>query len=151
MKNFINEFKKFAMRGNVIDMAVGIIIGAAFGKIVSSLVEDVIMPPIGLVLGKVDFSDLKWQLAEKVSINYGNFINNVISFLIVAFAVFILIKAINTLQEKMLADEKKEEIAVPTTKKCPYCCTDIAIKATRCPNCTSELEVKKKTVKKKAE
>lgn len=151
MKNFINEFKKFAMRGNVIDMAVGIIIGAAFGKIVSSLVEDVIMPPIGLVLGKVDFSDLKLELAEKVSINYGNFINNVISFLIVAFAVFILIKAINTLQEKMLADEKKEEAAAPTTKKCPYCCTDIAIKATRCPNCTSELEVKKKTVKKKAE
>lgn len=151
MKNFINEFKKFAMRGNVIDMAVGIIIGAAFGKIVDSLVKDVIMPPIGLVLGKVDFSDLKWELAKDVSINYGNFINNVISFLIVAFAVFILIKAINTLQEKMIATEKKEEAAAPTTKKCPYCCTDIAIKATRCPNCTSELEVKKKTVKKKAE
>lgn len=151
MKNFINEFKKFAMRGNVIDMAVGIIIGAAFGKIVDSLVKDVIMPPIGLVLGKVDFSNLKWELAKDVSINYGNFINNVISFLIVAFAVFILIKAINTLQEKMIATEKKEEAAAPTTKKCPYCCTDIAIKATRCPNCTSELEVKKKTVKKKAE
>ena len=150
-KNLANEFKKFAMRGNVIDMAVGIIIGAAFGKIVDSLVKDVIMPPIGLVLGKVDFSNLKWELAKDVSVNYGNFINNVISFLIVAFAVFILIKAINTLQEKMIVTEKKEEAAAPTTKKCPYCCTDIAIKATRCPNCTSELEVKKKTVKKKAE
>jgi len=147
MKNFINEFKKFAMRGNVIDMAVGIIIGAAFGKIVSSLVEDVLMPPIGLALGKVDFSDLKWVLAKDVSINYGNFINNVISFLIVAFAVFLLIKTINTLQEKMLADEKKEETATPTTKQCPYCCSEIAIKATRCPNCTSELIKTKKVSK----
>ena len=152
MKYFINDFKKFAMRGNVIDMAVGIIIGAAFGKIVDSLVKDVIMPPIGLVLGKVDFSNLKWELAKDVSINYGNFINNVISFLIVAFAVFVLIKAINTLQEKMLADEKKEaKPAAPTTKQCPYCCSEISIKATRCPNCTSEIEAKKKTTKKKAE
>ena len=150
MKNFVNEFKKFAMRGNVIDMAVGIIIGAAFGKIVSSLVEDVIMPPIGLVLGKVDFSDLKWVLSGDVAIKYGNFINNVISFLIVAFAVFILIKAINTLQEKMLADEKKEEVvAAPTTKKCPFCCSEVAIKATRCPHCTSELKEEKKETKKK--
>ena len=109
IKSFFSEFKKFAMRGNVIDMAVGIIIGAAFGKIVDSLVKDIIMPPIGVVLGKVDFSDLKLMLTNEVSINYGNFINNVISFLIVAFAVFILIKAINTLQEKMLADEKKED------------------------------------------
>ena len=150
MKNFINEFKKFAMRGNVIDMAVGIIIGAAFGKIVTSLVEDVIMPPIGLVLGKVDFSDLKWVLSGEVAIKYGNFINNVISFLIVAFAVFVLIKAINTLQEKMLADEKKEEApAAPTTKKCPFCCSEVAIKATRCPHCTSELKEEKKETKKK--
>ena len=141
MKNFINEFKKFAMRGNVIDMAVGIIIGAAFGKIVDSLVKDIIMPPIGVVLGKVDFSDLKLMLTNEVSINYGNFINNVISFLIVAFAVFVLIKAINTLQEKMLTDEKKEEApAAPTTKKCPFCCSEVALKATRCPHCTSELE-----------
>ena len=150
MKNFINEFKKFAMRGNVIDMAVGIIIGAAFGKIVDSLVKDIIMPPIGVVLGKVDFSELKLMLTNEVSINYGNFINNVISFLIVAFAVFVLIKAINTLQEKMLADEKKEEIAsAPTTKKCPFCCSEIAIKATRCPHCTSELKEEKKETKKK--
>lgn len=141
MKEFFNEFKKFAMRGNVMDMAVGIIIGAAFGKIVSSLVEDVIMPPIGLALGKVDFSDLAWKLTDDVSIKYGAFLNTVISFIIVAFAVFILIKAINTLQAKMLKEEKDAEAAAaPTTKKCPYCCSDIALEATRCPHCTSELK-----------
>ena len=141
MKEFFNEFKKFAMRGNVMDMAVGIIIGAAFGKIVTSLVEDVIMPPIGLALGKVDFSDLAWKLTDEVSIKYGAFINTVISFIIVAFAVFILIKAINTLQAKMLKEEADAEAAAaPTTKKCPYCCSDIAIEATRCPHCTSELK-----------
>ncbi|MBR5599156.1 MAG: large-conductance mechanosensitive channel protein MscL [Alphaproteobacteria bacterium] len=141
-KNFIQEFKKFAMRGNVIDMAVGIIIGAAFGKIVDSLVKDVLMPPIGLLLGKVDFSDLKIILTEgenPVSINYGLFINALISFIIVALAVFILIKAINKLQEKAC---KEEDIVAPepTTKVCPYCCSEIAIKATRCPHCTSELK-----------
>ena len=140
MKNFINEFKKFAMRGNVIDMAVGIIIGAAFGKIVNSLVEDVLMPPIGLILGKVDFSDLKFILTDDVAIRYGAFINALISFLIVAFAVFLLIKAINTLQERMEAKEKEEEAAEPTVKKCPYCDSEISIKATRCPHCTSELK-----------
>ena len=141
MKEFFNEFKKFAMRGNVMDMAVGIIIGAAFGKIVTSLVEDVIMPPIGLALGKVDFSDLAWKLTDDVSIKYGAFLNTVISFIIVAFAVFILIKAINTLQAKMLKEEKDAEAAAaPATKKCPYCCSDIAIEATRCPHCTSELK-----------
>lgn len=143
-KNFISEFKKFAMRGNVIDMAVGIIIGAAFGKIVDSLVKDVLMPPIGLLLGKVDFSDLKIVLTEgenPVSINYGLFINALISFIIVAFAVFILIKAINKLQERMTREEKAEEAAAePTTKTCPYCCSDIPVKATRCPHCTSELK-----------
>lgn len=147
MKEFFNEFKKFAMRGNVMDMAVGIIIGAAFGKIVSSLVEDVIMPPIGWVLGNVDFSDLKLIIvqksadAEEVAIKYGAFINTVISFIIVAFAVFILIKAINTLQAKMLKEEAEAEAAAaPTTKKCPYCCSDIAVEAIRCPHCTSELK-----------
>ncbi|MCQ2735142.1 MAG: large-conductance mechanosensitive channel protein MscL [Alphaproteobacteria bacterium] len=137
MKNFLNEFKKFAMRGNVLDMAVGIIIGAAFGKIVTSLVEDVIMPPIGWALGKVDFSDLAIDLTEGVTIKYGAFINTVISFIIVAFAVFVLIKALNTLQAKMA---KEEAAAAPTTKKCPYCCSDIALEATRCPHCTSELK-----------
>ena len=141
IKSFLNEFKTFAMRGNVMDMAVGIIIGAAFGKIVTSLVEDVIMPPIGLALGKVDFSDLAWKLTDDVSIKYGAFLNTVISFIIVAFAVFILIKAINTLQAKMLKEEKDAEAAAaPATKKCPYCCSDIALEATRCPHCTSELK-----------
>lgn len=137
IKNFFNEFKKFAMRGNVMDMAVGIIIGAAFGKIVTSLVEDVIMPPIGWALGKVDFSDLAITLTEGVTIKYGAFINTVISFIIVAFAVFILIKAVNTLQAKMA---KEEAEAAPTTKKCPYCCSDIALEATRCPHCTSAIK-----------
>ena len=166
MKNFINEFKKFAMRGNVIDMAVGIIIGAAFGKIVDSLVKDVLMPPIGLLMGKVDFANLFFvlndgsipgpyasldaaQKAGAVTMNIGIFLNALISFIIVAFAVFILIKAINTLQEKMIAAEAKEEVkAAPTTKSCPFCCSEISIKATRCPHCTSELEAKKPTAKK---
>lgn len=154
-KAFFNEFKKFAMRGNVIDMAVGIIIGAAFGKIVDSLVKDIIMPPIGLLLGKVDFSNLfvvlkngpdftapyvslvQAQNAGAVTMNIGNFVNAIISFTIVAFAVFLLIKGINTLQEKMALSD---ETPVPTTKKCPFCFTDIPIQATRCPNCTSELD-----------
>ncbi len=154
-KNLLNEFKKFAMRGNVIDMAVGIIIGAAFGKIVDSLVKDVIMPPIGLLLGKVDFTNLfvvlksgvtpapypslsAAQAAGAVTLNLGLFANAVISFLIVAFAVFILIKALNELQAKMEAKEQKEERI--TVKVCPYCCSEIAINATRCPHCTSELQ-----------
>jgi large conductance mechanosensitive channel len=147
----LQEFKKFAMRGNVVDMAVGIIIGGAFGTIVKSLVADVIMPPIGLLLGGVDFSDLfvtlkdgaaagpyatlaSAQEAGAVIIGYGVFINSVISFLIVAFAVFLLIKSINKLQ-------KEEEAAAeePTTKDCPFCYSSIAIKASRCPHCTSEL------------
>lgn len=141
IKNFLNEFKTFAMRGNVMDMAVGIIIGAAFGKIVTSLVEDVIMPPIGWLLGNVDFSDLVLKLNDEVSIKYGAFLNTIISFIIVAFAVFILIKAINTLQAKMTkAEADAAANAAPTTKKCPYCCNDVAIEATRCPFCTSELK-----------
>tara|TARA_R110002049_G_scaffold67693_5_gene175757 strand:+ start:4637 stop:5083 length:447 start_codon:yes stop_codon:yes gene_type:complete len=147
----LEEFKKFAMRGNVVDMAVGIIIGGAFGTIVKSLVSDVIMPPIGLLLGGVDFSDLFVTLKEgavagpyttlaaaqeagAVTISYGLFINSVISFLIVAFAVFLLIKGINNLQAE--EPEPEEEV---TTKKCPFCVTEIAIEATRCPNCTSTL------------
>ena len=137
IKNFFNEFKTFAMRGNVMDMAVGIIIGAAFGKIVSSLVEDVIMPPIGWVLGNVDFSNLVLKLNDEVAIKYGAFLNTVISFIIVAFAVFILIKAINTVQATMI---KEEAEAAPTTKKCPYCCSEIALEATRCPHCTSDVK-----------
>jgi large conductance mechanosensitive channel len=147
----LKEFKEFAMRGNVVDMAVGIIIGAAFGTIVKSLVADIIMPPIGLLLGNVDFSNLfivlkqgatagpfatiaEAQKAGAVTINYGMFANTVISFLIVAFAVFLLIRAINRLQreEEALPEE-------PTTKECPHCLSTIPIKATRCGHCTSEL------------
>jgi large conductance mechanosensitive channel len=147
----LKEFKEFAMRGNVVDMAVGIIIGGAFGTIVKSLVSDVMMPPIGLMLGGVDFSDLFLTLkdgvtagpyatlaiaqkAGAVTISYGLFINAVISFLIVAFAVFLLIKALNRLQR-----EKEQPAAEPTTKDCPFCFSTISIKAKRCPNCTSEL------------
>lgn len=144
----LQEFKKFAMRGNVVDMAVGIIIGGAFGTIVKSLVSDVIMPPIGLLLGGVDFSDLfvtlqegstagpyatleAAQAAGAVVVSYGVFLNSVISFLIVAFAVFLLIKSINKLQK-----EEEEEV---TTKDCPFCLSSIPLAATRCPNCTSEV------------
>lgn len=151
------EFKKFAMRGNVLDMAVGIIIGAAFGKIVDSLVKDMIMPPIGLLLGKVDFANLFFVLKEgatsapyaslaaaqeagAVTINIGSFINTIISFTIVAFAVFMLIKAMNTVQEKL---DKSEKDAAPTTKKCPFCCSDINISAVKCPQCTADLDKKK--------
>ena len=144
------------MRGNVIDMAVGIIIGAAFGKIVDSLVKDIIMPPIGLLIGSMDFSNLFFVLkdvpghhgayaslaqaaqAGATTLNVGNFLNAVISFTIIAFAVFLLIKAINRVQEAIDAGEK----VVPTVKKCPFCCTDIPVKAVRCPHCTSELSEK---------
>ncbi|MGE5176130.1 MAG: large-conductance mechanosensitive channel protein MscL [Hyphomicrobiales bacterium] len=147
----LNEFKKFAMRGNVVDMAVGIIIGGAFGTIVKSLVDDVLMPPIGLLLGGVDFSNLFLVLkpgatpapylaladarkAGAVSINYGLFLNSIISFLIVAFAVFLLIRAINAMQKK-----EAEAPPAPTERECPFCLSKIAIKATRCPHCTSQV------------
>lgn len=151
-KNLSKELKSFLLRGNVLDMAVGIIIGASFGKIVDSLVKDVIMPPIGLILGKVDFSNLYLQIypynehyasleaakkAGAVTINYGLFLNNVISFLIVACAVFILIKTINTLKDKVWQEEEKQEEI--TTKECPYCCSSISVKAKKCPHCTSDL------------
>jgi len=132
------EFKEFAMRGNVIDMAVGIIIGAAFGKVVSSLVNDIIMPPIGMLLGKVDFSNLGVTLhaqtaqAPAVVLRYGMFINAVIDFVIVAFAIFIVIQQMNRVVKTS-----------PTNKDCPFCCSKIAVKATRCPNCTAELPADK--------
>ena len=147
LKNVMKEFKTFALKGNVLDMAVGIIIGASFGKIVDSLVKDVMMPPLGMLLGKVDFSNLKIALgseADAATINYGAFINNVISFIIVAFAVFVLVKGINTVRAKMEKAEAKEAAAAaPTEKVCPYCCTKIPVNATRCPHCTSELKAKK--------
>jgi large conductance mechanosensitive channel len=147
----MKEFKEFAVRGNVVDMAVGIIIGAAFGTIVKSLVADVIMPPIGLLLGNVDFTNLFMVIkagtqagpyvtleaanqAGAITINYGVFINTIISFLIVALAVFLLIRNINRMKRKEEAPAPE-----PTTKDCPYCFSSISIKAVRCPNCTSEL------------
>ena len=145
----LKEFKEFAMRGNVIDMAVGIIIGAAFGGIVQSLVNDVIMPPIGLLMGGVDFSDLFINLtggeyaslaaakeAGAATINIGVFINTVLNFLIVAFAIFLLIRAINELKR----NEKKAPEPAPTTKSCPECLSTIPIAAKRCAHCTSPLQ-----------
>ena len=145
------EFKEFAMRGNVVDMAVGIIIGAAFGTIVKSLVDDVIMPPIGLLLGNVDFSNLFITLKQGVTagpyltladakkagaviLSYGTFFNTIISFIIVAFSVFLLIKGMNKLKRQQEAPP-----AAPTTKECPHCLSTIPIKATRCAHCTSNL------------
>lgn len=161
-KNVLTEFKKFAMRGNVMDMAVGIIIGAAFGKIVDSLVKDIIMPPLGILLGKIDFANLFFVLrdgatagpyaslevakaAGAVTLNVGAFLNTVISFIIVAFAVFLLIKGMNSLQAKL--DKKAaENPAAPTTKVCPYCCSEIPVAACRCPCCTADLPVKEPAV-----
>ena len=134
----LDEFKTFVMRGNVMDMAIGIILGVAFGKIVSSIVADVIMPPIGLMLGGVDFSELAIVLREEtteaaaVTINYGLFINTVVDFIIIAFVLFIAIKQVNKLK-------KTEPKAAPTTKKCSHCYSEIALEASRCPHCTSEV------------
>ncbi|MCX8061794.1 MAG: large conductance mechanosensitive channel protein MscL [Anaerolineales bacterium] len=142
------EFRDFILRGNVLDLAVAVIIGAAFGKIVDSLVNDVLMPPLGLLLGKVDFSNLFIDLSGKgypslaaaqqagaPTINYGVFINNVINFLIIAAAIFFVIRLFNRL--KVVKPTAPE--SAPTTKECPFCFTTIPIKATRCPHCTSEL------------
>ena len=139
------EFKAFAMRGNVLDMAVGIIIGAAFGRIITSFVSDIIMPPFGLLLGKVDFSTLflnisgtsyatlaQAKAAGAATINYGVFLNTVLDFLIVALVIFLLVRQVNRWG-------KPEPAAAPTTKECPYCISAIPLKATRCPNCTSEV------------
>ncbi|MGA8223086.1 MAG: large-conductance mechanosensitive channel protein MscL [Candidatus Acidiferrales bacterium] len=141
----LKEFKEFAMRGSVLDMAVGIIIGAAFGKIITSLVGDVLMPPLGRVLGQVDFSNLFLNISGKsydtlaaakaagaATINYGLFLNTIIDFLIVAFVIFLLVRQVNKWK-------KPAPAAAPTTKDCAYCYTAVPIKATRCPNCTSEL------------
>ena len=141
----LKAFKEFAMKGNVLDLAVGFIIGAAFGKIVASLVADIIMPPIGLILGKVDFSGLFVSLSGKSyttlaeakaagapTLNYGIFLNNVVDFVIVAFAVFLIVLMVNKWN-------KPAPVPAATTKECPYCASAIPLKATRCPNCTSEI------------
>ena len=141
----LKEFKEFVMRGNVVDLAIAVIIGGAFGKIITSFVEDVLMPPIGLALGNVDFSNLFINLSGKdfpsvaaakaagaATLNYGIFFNHVINFLIIAFAIFLLVKQINRMQ-------KPAPSAAPTTKECPHCFSSIPLKATRCPHCTSNL------------
>lgn len=139
------EFKEFIIKGNVLDMAVGIIIGAAFGKVVTSFVSDVLMPPIGLLLGKVDFSNLFINMSGKTfasladakkagaaTLNYGLFLNTTIDFLIVGFAIFLMVRQVNRMKRQAVAP-------APTTRECPFCYTAIPIKATRCPHCTSEL------------
>jgi len=141
------EFKEFAMRGNVLDLAIGIIIGAAFGKIITSFVNDILMPPIGLILGKVDFSNLFINLSGKsfatlaeakaagaATINYGLFLNTVIDFAIVAFAIFLVVRVVNRMRR-----QPEPAPAAPTAKECPHCFSSIPIKATRCPHCTSQL------------
>ncbi len=147
----LKEFKEFAMKGNVLDMAVGIVIGAAFGAIVASFVADVIMPPIGLLLGNIDFSSIFTVLKEgkvpgpyatpaaakaagAVTINWGLFVNTIINFVIVAFAIFLLVKGVNQMRR-----EKEAPAAAPSTKDCPYCLSAIPLKATRCPHCTSQV------------
>ena len=135
----LKEFKAFALRGNALDMAVGIIIGASFGKIVSSLVNDIIMPPLGFILGKVDFSRLAVTLypatstTPAVTIRYGMFINSILDFVIVAFAIFFLIKQLHNLTAKL------EKPVSPTTKTCPFCCSTIALEAKKCPQCTADI------------
>jgi large conductance mechanosensitive channel len=146
-ETMFKDFKEFVMRGNVLDMAVGIVIGASFGGIVTSFVNDVMMPPIGLLLGRVDFSNLFINLtgrhydsvaaakaAGAATLNYGVFLNTVINFLIVAFAIFLLVRQVNRLRAK------PAPAPAPPTKSCPYCCSAIALAATRCPQCTSELK-----------
>jgi large conductance mechanosensitive channel len=144
----LKEFKEFAMRGNVLDMAIGIVIGAAFGKIVSSFVSDILMPPIGMVLGNVSFADLFVNLSDKpvatlaeakatgaATINYGVFLNTVIDFVIVAFVIFLLVRQINRLKRRGEAPAPP-----PTTRECPHCAMMIPMKASRCPQCTSDLK-----------
>ncbi len=144
----LREFKEFVMRGNVVDMAVGIVLGAAFGKIVTSFVSDILMPPIGLVLGKADFSNLFIDLsgtgfatlaeakkAGAATINYGLFFNTILDFIIVAFAIFLLIRQINRMRRQPEAAP-----AAPDTKECPFCLSTVPLKAVRCPHCTSELK-----------
>lgn len=144
--SFIGEFKEFAMKGNVLDMAIGIIIGLAFGNIINSLVKDIIMPPIGLILGRVDFSNLFYSLNGKSypslavaqaagapTINYGTFINTVINFLIIALVIFLLIRRVNAMKSKPAP-------AAPNTKDCPFCKENISKEAIRCPHCTSDLK-----------
>lgn len=150
----IKEFREFAMRGNVIDLAIGIIIGSAFQKIVTSLVNDIIMPLISLLTGKVDLTNLSFKIGE-ISVNYGNFMTAIIDFLLIAFVIFIIVRYLNKLHKKLdeipsfEIDKKSKKLikkkktttkSAPTTKSCPFCYTEVNIKATKCPNCTSNLK-----------
>lgn len=161
----LKEFKEFALKGNIMDMAIGVIIGGAFQKIVTSLVNDIIMPAISIFTGKVDFSNLVVTVGNS-SIKYGSFITTIVDFLIIAFSIFIAIRTINKLNDRAKQDldkmskkskffkskkKKDEPIVEPTTKVCPYCLSEINIKATRCPHCTSELNVEEKVKKSKKE
>jgi len=141
----LKEFKEFALRGNVLDMAIGVVLGVAFGKIVTSFVEDILMPPLGLVIGKVDFASLFVSLtgrhfdsvaaakaAGAPTLNYGIFVNSVLNFVIVAFVIFLLVRQVNRFK-------RQQPTAAPTTRECPYCCASIPLKATRCSACTSEV------------
>jgi large conductance mechanosensitive channel len=149
MRNFIREFKEFAVRGNVVDLAIGIIIGTAFNRVTNSLVSDIVLPPIGALLRRVDFSNMfvtlgrgsyttlaEAQQAGVATLNYGLFINTIINFVITAFAVFLLVRYMNALRRRQ---DLKQEPSSPTTKPCPYCLTNVPVKATRCPSCTSQL------------
>ncbi|MBP9988985.1 MAG: large conductance mechanosensitive channel protein MscL [Ruminococcus sp.] len=140
-KGFIGEFKEFIMRGNVIDLAVGVIIGGAFQKIVDSLVNDMIMPLIGMITGNIDFSQRVWKVGEgdfAATVCWGKFITAVLNFLVMAFVIFLIIKAINTVSEKV---RKKEEIVeeAPATKVCPFCKSEVAVDAVKCPHCTADI------------
>jgi large conductance mechanosensitive channel len=129
----LKEFREFAVKGSVVDMAVGIIIGGAFGKIATSLVNDIVMPPIGMLLNGMNFADLKYKFNEKTAINYGQFLNTLLDFLIVAFCIFLVVRQMNRLKKLLPADE-------PTTKTCPECLSTIPLKAKRCAHCTSQVE-----------
>lgn len=139
MKKFAKEFKEFISRGNIFDMAVGLIIGSAFTAIVNSLVKDIFSPLITIITGKADMTQLIWNV-NGAEIKYGSFLQNVITFLLTAIVLFMLVKGINSLRNIGKKKEEPAEPAAPTTKVCPYCCSEISIEATKCPHCTSELE-----------
>lgn len=157
----LKEFKEFATRGNIMDLAIGVVIGGAFQKIVTSLVEDIIMPIISILTGKVDFSNMVLKIGN-ASIKYGNFITTIVNFLIISFSIFLVVRYLNKLNRikelgdiaaikldkkgKFIKTKEKEEIKEPETKVCPYCLTEIKYKATRCPHCTSELKENKEEI-----
>ena len=138
MKKIVNEFKEFISRGNVLDMAVGIIIGGAFTNVVSSLVKDIINPFLGL-FGGMNFDRLSWNIVRDVTLNYGSFLTTILNFLIMAFVVFLIVKVMNTVSDRFTRKKEEEDVA-PTTKICPFCKSEIDMDASRCPHCTSELE-----------